>query len=260
MTPDVVVDVGNSRIKFGCCALPEPHPDRWVRDSAALPPDDRDGWAATVAGWLGDAPGRWAVAGVHPERVTAVAGWVTARGGQLLVIDRHDQIPLPVAVDEPARVGIDRLLGAYAATRRAPPGEPVVSVDVGTAVTLNYVDAAGTFRGGAILPGPQLMARALHQHTAKLPPVVPGFVLRDDFIGRNTDAAIRIGIQSAVFGAVDHFLTVLAYDLGQKLNVYVTGGGAVFLRGLHEASYLADFGMPHRLVLDGIRLAAEALP
>ena len=42
--------------------------------------------------------------------------------------------------------------------------------------------------------------------------------------------------------------------------MFVTGGGSEFLRGLHTKRYIDGYGMPGRLVLDGIRLAAEALP
>ena len=61
-------------------------------------------------------------------------------------------IALLVAADVgPDRVGIDRLLSAYAVVRRCE--SPAVIVDAGSAVTVDWVDAAGCFCGGAILPG-----------------------------------------------------------------------------------------------------------
>ena len=53
----------------------------------------------------------------------------------------------------------DRLLAAWAASRLH--GPPVIIVDLGTATTVDAVDADGFFLGGAILPGLGLAADAL---------------------------------------------------------------------------------------------------
>ena len=79
----------------------------------------------------------------------------------------HADLPLAVALDEPHRVGIDRLAAAAAASLVKPAGRPAVVVDCGTAVTVDMLAADGRFLGGAILPGPSLMARALADGTSK---------------------------------------------------------------------------------------------
>ena len=89
-------------------------------------------------------------------------------------------------VDEPDAVGIDRVFGALAAKSMVPAGTPAITVDVGTAVTVNLIDADGVFQGGAIFPGPRLMGLALHQHTAKLPLIDLREIPNDDPPGKNT--------------------------------------------------------------------------
>jgi type III pantothenate kinase len=86
-------------------------------------------------------------------------------------------------------VGPDRLVNAYAAARLH--GAPAVVVDCGTATTLDAVDHAGAFVGGAIAPGIGLGLEALAARTARLPRVEPR--LPDGPIGRDTVAAIRAG-------------------------------------------------------------------
>src|SRR5205823_11315500 len=86
-----------------------------------------------------------------------------------LSIERPDQLPLSVALAEPAKVGIDRLLNAVAANTLRPRDMPVVIADIGSAVTVDWLDENGVFKGGAIFPGLRLMAKALNDYTALLP-------------------------------------------------------------------------------------------
>ena len=52
-------------------------------------------------------------------------------------------------------VGEDRLLNAAAAFDKL--NQSCVVVDAGTALTIDYIDGKGTFHGGAIVPGAQLI-------------------------------------------------------------------------------------------------------
>ena len=157
MTPDVVVDIGNSRMKWGVCAGGR------VTDVIRLRLDDEVAWDAALATLPPPqaAVRKWAVASVNPPALYRFMGWTHDRGGTV-VFERHTDLPIRVNVDEPEKVGLDRLCGAVAAKGMTPAGTPAITVDVGTAVTVNLIDADGVFQGGAIFPGPRLMARALH--------------------------------------------------------------------------------------------------
>ena len=116
----------------------------------------------------------WAVAGVHPEHRRQLCDWIVSRGDRLVILDRYDKLPVRVGVDEPERVGVDRLLNAVAAKAKLAPGQPAVLVDAGSAVTVDWLDEEHVFRGGTIFPGIRLMTRALHAYTAQLPDVRVG--------------------------------------------------------------------------------------
>ncbi|HEY2417660.1 MAG TPA: type III pantothenate kinase [Steroidobacteraceae bacterium] len=69
------------------------------------------------------------------------------------------------AYPEPWRLGADRwaaLIGA----RSEFPGRALCLVAVGTAMTIDLLDANGRHRGGNIVPGPRLMIESLLEHTA----------------------------------------------------------------------------------------------
>ena len=76
--------------------------------------------------------------------------------GLPLTVATADRIPLLTALPRPDLTGPDRLLAAWTASVLH--GQPVIVVDLGTATTVDAVDADGFFLGGAILPGLGLAA------------------------------------------------------------------------------------------------------
>ena len=147
------------------------------------------------------------------------------------------------------QVGADRLVGALAAFERH--RRAVVVVDIGTAVTVDAVDARGCFRGGAIAPGPEMMAAALAAMTAKLPRVRPRRVRRA--IGRSTRAGIAAGLFFGTAGLVDRLVTRIARELRGRPLVIATGGLAKLVA---PASATIRRVEPD-LLFDGLRLVWE---
>ncbi len=242
MKVDVVVDIGNTNIKWGRCAA------TGVTDKVSLPPDDPARWAKTLAAW--GTPTSWAVAGVHPQRVDAFVRWLRESGHAVYVVDSAWQLPLRVALERPNWVGIDRLLNAVAANR-----QPAIIVDAGSAVTVDWLDEDRAFRGGAIFPGLRLMAESLHEHTALLPivrvekscPYLPGL---------NTMQAIEAGIYYAVAGGINATIAKLAEQCKTPPHVFLTGGDATLLApAIDKAAEVWP-----EMTLEGLRLTAEAHP
>jgi type III pantothenate kinase len=260
MKPDVVVDVGNTRVKWGLV-----HRSPAGLRLASLPPDDPAAWQQQLDAWELAGPRAWAVSGVHPARRDALVAWLRDRGNTVLLLEKHRQLPLPSRVAEPDRVGIDRLLAAVGANTRRRPGAGAVVVGAGTAITVDLIDPAGAFAGGAILPGVRLMAQSLHDHTALLPVVT----VSDPFPplpGTSTPAAVTGGVYWAAAGAVAVLARELARPTGGPADLFLTGGDAGLLepavRQLTAADgpYLAEPTLWPEMILEGVRLAAEAQP
>jgi type III pantothenate kinase len=178
------------------------------------------------------------------------------------VLRSYRELPIDVKVEAPERVGIDRLLNAVAARGRSP-GVPAVLIDIGSAVTVDWLDEAGAFRGGAIFPGSRLMARALRAHTAKLPLVRLPKELPEP-PGQDTTTAMQTGIASAVAGGVFAVARQYLRRSSGRPVVYLTGGDAPVFRPLLEELVKDDLQFPPPTVwpeqtLEGIRRSAEAL-
>jgi type III pantothenate kinase len=124
----------------------------------------------------------------------------------------------------PGTVGADRLAQASAAWARAQ--GPCVVVSMGTAITVDAVNARGEFRGGLIAPGLKMMARSLREHTALLPEVKP--VRKRKALGRHTREAIECGISLAAEGLIRAALRQ------HRGRVFGTGGDAPLFRDLFD--------------------------
>ena len=253
MTPDIVVDIGNSRMKWGKVDAGR------VVEMAFLDLRHHDDWQRRLNHWSPKSPLRWAAASVVPDAMSRFIDWAKDRGDLVLVVNNADpHFPIIESlVDEPSKIGIDRLLSAVAAKSLTPQGIPSAAISVGTAMTIDWVDAQGVHVGGAILPGPRLMAMSLIEHTAKLPlvhidPPASGRA------GKNTDEAIRSGIVNAILGAADRMIRDWTSLGGLPPWVFATGGGAHFFEGFTFTAPVGAFRIEPRLTLEGIRLAAEA--
>jgi type III pantothenate kinase len=249
MTPDVVVDIGNSRMKWGRCA------DGRVVDVIRLPLDDPHAWNAELAKL--PSVSKWAVASVNPTALHRFVSW-SSNHGNTVVFEKYTDLPIRLNVDEPGKVGLDRLCGAVAAKAMVPAGTPAITVDVGTAVTVNVIDAEGVFQGGAIMPGPRLMGRALHEFTAKLP-LIDLSEVPPETPGKNTGAAIRIGVFSALMGGMNGLVSLFTDECSEPPWLFITGGGHHLLEG-YRSPGVAQTRIIPTLTLEGIRIAAEALP
>jgi type III pantothenate kinase len=245
MTPDVVVDVGNTRMKWGHCP-----PGGGVDRLEALPLNLPSVWLHHFKQWDGTSL-RWAVAGSNGERRDAFADWLRCYGGNVFPLTNWKWFGVPVKLPAPERIGHDRLLNARAA-RDAVSGSPVVVVSAGTAVTVDLVDADGTFRGGAIFPGVWTMAKSLYQFTAALP-LVEVEMPHPPLPGTATEPAIAGGIWWAAVGGIRAVVAEYQKGAERPPRVLLTGGDGELLRpGLPDGTEFR----PH-LTLEGIRLAAE---
>lgn len=252
MTPDVVVDIGNTRMKWGRCA------GGIVAEMVSLPLDQPDAWAEQLLAWGLTGPVEWAAASVNPAAGAQFQEWADNAGDERVLFIDHRDVPLSYAVDHPEQVGIDRLLNAFAAHCLAHP-HPAVVVSIGTAATVDVIDEKGVFHGGVIFPGPRLMAYALHAHTAKLPLVDADSLPTAVAPGKNTDDAILAGIRAAIVGATILLVTHYAEAL-ETPWVFVTGGAAGDLgRFDFRPRFQGTRSIP-ALTLEGVRIAAEGLP
>lgn len=219
----LAIDIGNTRLKWALYASPQPgaavlaHGAEFLenverlaeRGWQNLPQPPRTMLGCNVAGdavrrrveeqmELWDVEPRWVVS-------SAQAGGVTN------------------GYDHPGRLGADRFVAQIGARHHVlarGPARACLVVMVGTAVTVDALDAQGRFLGGLILPGHGIMLRALEGGTAGLR--VPTGEVRE--FPTNTSDALTSGGNYAITGAIERMHRHLAKRAGHEPLTLMTGG------------------------------------
>ena len=167
-------------------------------------------------------------------------------GHDPLVVGSGTSCGMPIRLQNPAKVGADRVANAIAAVRTY--GAPVIVVDFGTATNIDVVDREGAYRGGTIAPGVMLSADALFSRAAKLSSVpieAPAHALGD-----STEAAVQSGLVIGAAAQAEGLVARIKAELGiEDAPVVGTGGLA---RTVSVATDLFDAVDPD-LTLRGIR-------
>ncbi len=166
-------------------------------------------------------PAAVVVAGVVPEAIKEIASLVSERlDKDALVVGKKVALPIEVGVNDPTKIGVDRVCAAAAAFEQL--GTGCIVVDFGSAVTVDLVDDDGVLLGGAILPGMWMQLRALHEFTAALPEVEPATTELP--YGRDTAEAMQAGVCRGISGAVRNLVEGYASHLNRWPQVLATGG------------------------------------
>jgi type III pantothenate kinase len=168
-------------------------------------------------------------------------------GEKILLIGKDIPLPMTLWVDEPDKVGTDRVVAAAAAY--AVVGDAVAIADFGTAITIDLVDDKGIFLGGVILPGFEISAKALNENTAQLPkikverPTAP--------YGKNTTEAINCGLYFSAVATLQEVIRRYAEKIGRWPHTILTGSASETIKDDCE---FIDSYVPN-LIVKGIVLA-----
>jgi type III pantothenate kinase len=245
----LAIDVGNTRMKWalvqgtGAAANWLAHGHCELEDVSAL---SRTHWRRFTA------PDRIIASNVAGETLRRrVEDEVTRWGIEIEWISAHEsQCGVTNGYEKPTLLGADRWAALIAARKRVP-DKPCLIITVGTAVTIDSLDASGNFLGGLILPGFRLMLDALESGTAGLR-VPPG---EFQLFPTNTSNALMSGGIHALAGAAERMVTELTAHTQSAPQVLLAGGAAVKL-----APFLTfPFETVDNLVLEGMCHIAEEI-
>jgi type III pantothenate kinase len=248
----LAVDVGNTRLKWALYDSPRPGAALQAQGAEFLENIDKlaDGaWSNLAAPerMLGCAVAADAVKRRVEEQMEELwdvpAHWVVASASEAGLTNGYDH---------PARLGSDRWVAMIGARQRLlaeGPARPLVVVMVGTAVTVEAIDAQGRFLGGFILPGHGIMLRALESGTAGLH--VPTGEVRE--FPTNTSDALTSGGTYAIAGAIERMVQHLRRHSGAEPVCFMTGGA-----GWKMAPHLSvPCELVESLVFDGLLEIAQ---
>ncbi len=232
----LLVDIGNSRVKWALCEEGELHPGapfaseseglggRLTQSWGALTPP-ADVYAANVAG---------------PGVEDSLQAWVERRWGLPVRFARTEAEGGGVinGYRHPERLGVDRWLALVGLRRHYP--LPACVVDCGTAITLDYLDAEGRHQGGLIAPGLRSMRSVLASTTHQLGRI-DDVTTANPRLARDTHEGIQSGCLRACAGLIETVVKDLRQREGDELPLVMTGGDAAIIGRILEC--------PHELLV-----------
>ena len=250
----LAIDIGNTRLKWAMYEDNRPgaallahgaefleHIERLAEGAwAGLPAPDRM-LGCVVAGEI-------ARRRVH-EQIELMLGW---NFEPQWVVPSMEEAGVTNGYDHPSRLGADRwvaMIGARHHMLEQGEARPLITVMVGTAVTVDAMDAQGQFLGGLIIPGHGIMLRALEGGTAGLH-VPTGEVKR---FPKNTSDALTSGGTYAIAGAVERMYQHLAEHCGVEPMCIMAGGAGWKM----SPSMTRPFQLINNLIFDGLLVMAE---
>jgi type III pantothenate kinase len=237
----LAVDAGNTRIKWGV------HDGAAWTAQGALPTAEAHRFGQALEALL--AIERVVVANVAGDSArSALAVALAGLPDPYWVVGMADQCGVRSSYADPAQLGPDRWAALIGARRRH--AECCVVVNAGTTMTVDALSAESIFLGGFIVPGYDLMRRALDTHTARLRLSDGDF----RFFPDRTQDAIASGALNALAGAVDRMCRYVVETGQEEPIVIVSGGNApLLLPHLSTGAQLVD-----NLVLDGLAVIGSS--
>jgi len=168
-------------------------------------------------------------------------------------INKDSSFNLKIHYDSPETLGIDRICSAegayylYSKEKELKKNQIIISIDLGTATTLNVIKYPGIFSGGIIAPGMDLMFRSLKNDTAQLPNV--SSEAYKNIIGRTTNESIASGVMHSAAGLIERAIKLIKAETNaEKVIIYITGGNFENIKKFLNFDYVYEKG----LVLYGI--------
>ncbi|MDH5611150.1 MAG: type III pantothenate kinase [Gammaproteobacteria bacterium] len=238
----LTIDIGNSSVKWGI----------WQEGQLILAEDsyyEKDSLHATFDKIYSGAPYQdtvWVscVAGQDVERV--LADWIHKEWSiePIFLRTTSELGGVYNMYPHPEEHGVDRWAALLGAKKLY--DMPVCIIDIGTAITVDLMDAGGVHRGGRIMPGLDMMRNSLLQNTAGIKLVVgdcPGFAI-------NTADAVTSGVLHMLQAGLLEVCESARDRLGEKMRVILTGGMAEKMlplldrvEGVHHEPHLVLYGL-----------------
>lgn len=252
-------EVGNSNTLFGLYDLQQ---DDLIASWRLSTDRDRmpDDWFALLVSLF--QAGGFAVTDIDAVILSSVVPPVTTAlhllaqerlGVEPVVVDTSLDLGIELLVEEPTKLGADRLVDCIAAF--ATYGGPAIIIDLGTATTIDAISATGDFLGGAIATGVGTSLKALSANASQLFNIE--LQLPHDTLGKNTVDQLRIGIVLGHLALLEGLVIRMKRDLGvADLPVILTGGLAPLFAGQSPLFTAHD----PELTLRGLRLIFDRLP
>lgn len=146
-------------------------------------------------------------------------------------------IPLTNLYKSALTLGSDRIAASIGSFFYYP-NKNVLTIDAGTCIKYNFVNAKNEYLGGAISPGIPMRLKAMNYYTAALP-LIELDINYSKLIGQSTSESILSGALLGAASEVDGMIEKYQAQF-EDLQIVVTGGDADYLCKQLKSRFFAN--------------------
>lgn len=168
---------------------------------------------------------------------------------EALFVEQGVKSGIKIRLDNPKELGADILVGAVASVSQY--GGNCLVIDIGTAMTMVYVNENKELLGGTIFPGMHTSFSSLMSKAAKLEEV--SFEKPKDIIGTDTKSCLQSGMIYGYLSLIEGLIEMYKKRLGE-LKVVITGGEAALLKEFFKDK---DYIFDDELLIKGLKIIYE---
>jgi len=159
---------------------------------------------------------------------------------KMIYYTHQTKAPITILYKSVETLGLDRIANAVGAAAMYP-AKNILSIQAGTCLVLDFVNAHGAYLGGSISPGMQMRFEALHEKTKNLPLLENiqkiSFTTKctknaqrsQEFLGTDTQSSLSSGVINGICHEIDGFIEDYRVKF-ENLTVLLTGGDANYLQ------------------------------
>jgi type III pantothenate kinase len=195
-----------------------------------------------------------AICSVNPRIENLQAKKISSKGIKVFRVSIQNKFNFKISYETPETLGMDRICSAAGAMEIAnkkallKKNQYLVTIDFGTATTINIVSPSREFIGGLITPGINTMIKSLNEKTAQLP--LPDLNSYKGVIGNSTGSSIISGVITSTLGMINETINHLTEISDQNIPlIFATGGNAKHVLPYLKFEVLFD----EALVLKGLK-------
>jgi len=194
------------------------------------------------------------ICSVNPVKQKIISDKITAKDVSIYQATINQKFNLTIEYETPSTLGMDRVCSIVGALELATSQKIIsenqflITIDFGTATTINIVSPGRKFIGGLIAPGVSTMLYSLNEKTAQLP--LPDMNSYQGLIGNSTKSSIIGGVITATIGMIKETVNHLKNEGNILPLVFATGGNATYILPYFKHKLIFD----EALVLRGLKI------
>jgi type III pantothenate kinase len=231
-----VVDAGNSRIKLGSCSKFNIINIQYFNDISSLLKKITRNIPIAVSSVLNSEFKNK----IHTDK------------NPIFWINHQVKLPFKINYLNPETLGVDRICNV-AALSKINNLSNCLSIDIGTCIKFDFLNAKNEYEGGSISPGLQLRFKALNLYTDKLPLIEPSTDLH--LTGKSTKSSIQSGVQIGMLNEIVGLISCYQ-EKYVDLRIFITGGDVNYFDLGQKKGIFADENLTLKGIIEIYKLNA----